>query len=87
MPGSNAIRAAVDGVLKANSAFDLARMETFYTEDAVCVAPSVPVLRGRENLQKCLDLVMKASHVIAFDIANIEVAKSGDLRIVGPLGK
>jgi uncharacterized protein (TIGR02246 family) len=74
-----AIRAAMDDQIKAGAAFDSAKLASFYTDDAVFMAPDAPVVQGRENMRKYLETMFKEKPDFSFNTAKVEVAQSGDL--------
>ena len=82
-----AIRAAMDDQIKAGAAFDSAKLASFYTDDAVLMAPDAPVVQGRENMQKYFETMLKEKPEFAFNTAKVEVARSGDLAYSWGTGK
>ena len=82
-----AIRAANDGQVKANSAYDAAKAVSFYTDDVVGMAPDAPVIQGKENMQKYLEAMMKEKPGFSFNTAKVEVARSGDIAYDWGTGK
>jgi uncharacterized protein (TIGR02246 family) len=82
-----AIRAAIDDQLKAYSAFDSAKVASFYTDDAVGMGPDAPVVQGKANIQKYFEDMLQAKPEISWKTAKVEVAKSGDLAYSWGTGK
>ncbi len=82
-----AIRAAIDDQIKAGAAFDSTKLASFYTDDAVSMAPDAPVVQGRENMQKYLETMLKEKPEFSFNTAKVEVARSGDLAYSWGTGK
>jgi uncharacterized protein (TIGR02246 family) len=82
-----AIRVALDDQIKANAASDSAKSASFYTDDAVGMAPDAAVVRGRENMQKYLETILKEKPEFSFNTAKVEVARSGDLAFSWGTGK
>jgi uncharacterized protein (TIGR02246 family) len=82
-----AIRAAGDDQIKAGVALDSTKLASFYSDDAVFMAPDAPVVQGRENMQKYLEMMMKEKPEFSFNTAKVEVARSGDLAYSWGTGK
>ena len=71
-----AIRAAVDSFTSAVKAGDYAAAASWYTVDAVFMAPNAPAVEGRPAIQKTLESFGKVS---AFSQPVVEVDGEGDL--------
>jgi len=82
-----AIRAAIDEQVKPIAAFDAAKLASFYADDAVVMTPDAPLIRGREDMQKSLEAMMKMKPEFTFTTAKVEVARSGDLAYNWGTGK
>lgn len=82
-----AIRAACDDAVKALAAADPAKWASFYTDDAVGMAVDSPVVQGKENMQKYMEAMLKEKPEFSFNVAKVEVAKSGDLAYQWGTGK
>jgi uncharacterized protein (TIGR02246 family) len=82
-----AIRAATDDAAKAIAASDPAKWASFYTDDAVGMAPDAPLVQGKENMQKYLEAMLKEKPEFSFNVVKVEVAKSGDVAYGWGTGK
>jgi len=58
---------------------DVAKWASFYTDDAVVLAPDAPPVQGKANMQKWAEPMLKDKPEVSFNVAKIEVARSGDL--------
>jgi len=82
-----AIRAACDDFVKAFAASDPAKVASFYTDDAVGMAPDAPLVQGKENMQKYFEGMLKEKPEFSYNTAKVEVAKSGDVAYEWGTGK
>ena len=57
----------------------MAKWASFYTDDAVVLAPDAPPVQGKANMQKWAEPMLKDKPEVSFNVAKIEVARSGDL--------
>ena len=82
-----AIRAACDDQVKAFAAADVAKMVSFYTEDAVAMGAEAPLLQGRAEIQKHIETMLKDKPAISWTTAHVEVARFGDIAYEWGAGK
>jgi uncharacterized protein (TIGR02246 family) len=83
-----AIRAACDDFMKAVVAMDAAKAASFYTDDAVTMWPDAPPVQGKENTQKYFEGMFQTKpENVTFNVAKVEVAKSGDVAYEWGTGK
>jgi uncharacterized protein (TIGR02246 family) len=82
-----AIRAVADDQLKAVAAMDAAKAVSGYTDDAVLMSPDAPLIRGKADVQKTLEAMLKDKPEFSMDAPKIEVAKSGDVAYEWVTGK
>jgi len=82
-----AIRAGCDGEVNAFVAADAAKLASFYTDDAVFMAPDTRVIQGRENIQKYFEPMLKEKPEGSLKLEKVEVAKSGDIAYEWATGK
>lgn len=82
-----AIRAVFDDQLKAAAAMDAAKAVSGCTDDAVLMSPDAPLIRGKADVQKALEAMLKDKPEFTMDAPKIEVAKSGDLAYEWVTGK
>jgi uncharacterized protein (TIGR02246 family) len=82
-----AIRAVYDDQLKAVAAMDTVKAVSGYTDDAVFMSPDAPLVRGKADVQKTFEAMLKDKPEFSMDAPKIEVAKSGDLAYEWVTGK
>jgi uncharacterized protein (TIGR02246 family) len=82
-----AIRAVYDDQLKAVAAMDAAKAVSGYTDDAVFMSPDAPLIRGKADVQKTLEVMLKDKPEFSMDAPKIEIAKSGDVAYEWVTGK
>jgi uncharacterized protein (TIGR02246 family) len=82
-----AIRTAEAEMAQAFAALDPAKTASFYTDDVVGMSVDVPVLQGKENMQKYFETMMKEKPELSWTPVKVEVARSGDLAYSWGKGK
>lgn len=82
-----AIRAVCDDQLKAVAAMDASKAVSGYTDDAVFMSPDAPLIRGKADVQKTFEAMLKDKPEFSIDTPKIEVAKSGDVAYEWVTGK
>jgi uncharacterized protein (TIGR02246 family) len=82
-----AIQTAEAEMAQAFAALDPAKTASFYTDDVVGMSPDVPVLQGKENMQKYFETMMKEKPELSWTPVKVEVARSGDLAYSWGKGK
>jgi uncharacterized protein (TIGR02246 family) len=66
---------------------DPAKTASFYTDDVVGMSVDVPVVQGKENMQKYFETMMKEKPELSWTPVKVEVARSGDLAYSWGKGK
>jgi len=82
-----AIRTAEAEMAQAFAALDPAKTASFYTDDVVGMSVDVPVVQGKENMQKYFETMMKEKPELSWTPVKVEVARSGDLAYSWGKGK
>lgn len=82
-----AIRTAEAEMAQAFAALDPAKTASFYADDVVGMSPDVPVVQGKENMQKYFETMMKDKPELSWTPEKVEVARSGDLAYSWGKGK
>ena len=82
-----AIRTAEAEMAQAFAALDPAKTASFYTDDVVGMSVDVPVVQGKENMQKYFETMMKDKPELSWTPEKVEVARSGDLAYSWGKGK
>lgn len=82
-----AIRGANDEEARAFAAHDSAKVASLYAEDVVAMTTGAPMVHSRAEMQQWLEDAMEHKAQNTWNIAKIEVARSGDLAYCWGTGK